>query len=280
MDERPTLKAALRRASEMLQNPKEAAILLAHHLGKDRLWLITHEDARVERSDAFFALIKRRMQHEPIEYITGSVSFYGEHFHIAPGALIPRPETELLIDHAAEIIARESLTRIAEIGTGSGIISVMLARRFPELSITATDIDPAVFAIAGRNAEAFGVAGRITFVHTPYLEGIKENFDMIVSNPPYIANHFALEPPLEYEPRHALFGGDAGDEILREIIDLAIEREIPWLACEMGYDQRESLAVYMRSAGIDRYAFYRDYSGFDRGFTAQTRSEASQTVKR
>ena len=280
MDERATVKAALRRASEMLQNPKEAAILLAHHLGKDRLWLMTHEDAYVERSDAFFALAERRVRHEPIEYITGSVSFYGETFHIAPGALIPRPETELLIDHAAEIIARESLTRIAEIGTGSGIISVMLARRFPELSITASDIDSAVFAIARRNAEAFGVAERITFVHTPYLEGIKENFDMIVSNPPYIANHFTLEPPLGYEPPHALFGGDAGDEILREIIDLAIEREIPWLACEMGYDQKERLSRYMQRQGVSSCSFYRDYSGFDRGFTAQTRSEASQTVKR
>ena len=265
----PTVREALREASLMLQNPKEAAILLAHHLKHDRLWLITHDDERVENVSDYFALVKRRLLHEPIEYITGSVSFYGETFHIAPGALIPRPETELLIDQAKEVIKTENIRRVAEIGTGSGIIAVMLARLFPDLQITATDINPEALKIAKANARKFDVSANINFVQTSFLEGINQNFDMIVSNPPYIAEGFPLDKPLAYEPQNALFGGIIGDEILREIIDIAIARDIPFLLCETGYDQKAPLSAYMEQKGIRNYRFYSDYSGFDRGFLAQ-----------
>ncbi len=265
----PTVREALYEASQILQNQKEAAILLAHHLGRDRLWLITHDDKIVENPSGYFALVQRRALHEPVEYITQNVSFYGETFHIAPGALIPRPETELLIDQAKAVIETENIRHIAEIGTGSGIIAVMLARLFPDLQITATDINPEALKIAKTNARKFGVSDKITFTETSFLEGINQNFDMIVSNPPYIAEGFALEKPLAYEPQNALFGGAAGDEILREIIDIAVSRNIPFLLCEMGYDQKAPLGTYMKQKGIQDYRFYRDYSGFDRGFLAR-----------
>jgi len=264
-----TVREALREASRILQNQKEAAILLAHYLGRDRLWLITHDDEIVENPSGYFALIQRRALHEPIEYITGSVSFYGETFYIAPGALIPRPETELLVDHARALIQEHQLTHIAEIGTGSGIIPVMLAHLIPGLHITATDINPNAIKIAQINAERFGVADRITFCQTEYLDGINQNFDMIVSNPPYIAEGFSLEKPLDFEPQNALFGGKEGDEILKNIIDLALMRDIALLACEMGYDQKERLENYLCTKGIDNIRFYRDYSGFDRGFVVR-----------
>ncbi len=269
MRDNPTLKEALSQAAGALQNQKEAAILLAHHLKKDRLYLITHEDDILQDPDAYFALIRRREAHEPIEYITSRVSFYGEVFHIAPGALIPRPETELLIDHVKTVIEKNGFTRIAEIGTGSGVIAVMLARFFPHLKITATDINPDALAIARKNALDFGVAEQIELIHTAYLDGINQNFAMIVSNPPYIAEDFPLEKPLGYEPQNALFGGRRGDEILREIIDIACKQGVAYLACEMGYDQRAPLATYMREKGIEKFSFYQDYSGFDRGFVAQ-----------
>ncbi|HHD77268.1 MAG TPA: peptide chain release factor N(5)-glutamine methyltransferase [Campylobacteraceae bacterium] len=264
------VRALLRAASRELDNPREAAILLAHHLGQHRHWLITHDDAPVEDPDAYTTLIARRKAGEPIEYITGEVSFYGEMFQIAPGALIPRPETELLIDHAKEIIAAHGYSHIAEIGTGSGIIAVMLARLFPGLHITATDINPNALDIARKNAEKFGVRERVRFVHTSFLEGINQKFAMILSNPPYIAEGFVLEKPLAFEPQNALFGGKRGDEILREIIDLAAHPDsgTRHLLCEMGYDQKAPLAAYMLQKGIEEVRFYRDYSGFDRGFIA------------
>ncbi|RUM68777.1 MAG: peptide chain release factor N(5)-glutamine methyltransferase [Sulfurospirillum sp.] len=267
----PTVKEVLKEASLTLQNQKEAAILLAHYLGRERLWLMTHDTERVENPEDYFALIQRRKDHEPIEYITGSVSFYGETFHIAPGALIPRPETELLIDRTKAIIEAEHICDIAEIGTGSGIISVMLARLFPYIHITATDINPRALQIARINAERFGVSDKIDFVHTSYLEGINRKFDMIISNPPYIAEGFALEQPLSYEPQDALFGGKEGDEMLREIITIAISRDVSFLACEMGYDQKAPLESFMKAKGIREYDFYQDYSGFDRGFTAKVK---------
>ncbi len=263
-----SIREALKTASKELGNAKEAALLLASHLERDRLWLMTHDQVPLEDPEGYFALVSRRKAHEPIEYITRKVSFYGEEFFIRPGALIPRPETELLIDRAREIIASEKLERVAEIGTGSGIIAVMLAGFFPDLQITATDINPEALAIARENARRFGVEAQITFIETSYLEGINQKFDMILSNPPYIARDFPLEKPLGYEPQNALFGGERGDEILREIIDIAVARGVRYLACEMGYDQRAPLDDYMHEKGIDQVRFYQDYSGFDRGFIA------------
>lgn len=264
----PTIGEALREAAAALQNRKEAEILLSCHMQKERLWLITHDDLPLPDPEAYFALVTRREKAEPIEYITGSVSFYGEDFTMVPGVLIPRPETELLIEKAGEVIEMERPKSIAEIGTGSGIISIMLARRFPNLEITATDINPEAIRLAQHNAVRFGVEDRITFVETPYLEGINRELDMIVSNPPYIARDFPLEAPLLHEPQNALFGGERGDEMLCEIIDIAISRGVRTLACEMGYDQRAPLTRYMQGRGIADFKFYRDYSGFDRGFVA------------
>jgi release factor glutamine methyltransferase len=264
----PTIKEVLKEASLMLQSQKEAAILLAHYLKCDRLRLLTHEDEKIKNPGDYFALVKRRLAHEPVEYITNTVSFYSEDFYIAPGALIPRPETELLIDKAKEIIHKEKITKIAEIGTGSGIIAVMLAYLFPHLEIVATDISKDALKIAQVNAKNKAVSDRIHFIHTSYLEGINQNFDMIISNPPYIAEDFELEKPLSFEPQNALFGGIRGDEMLCDIIDIASERKRGYLLCEMGYDQKIPLENYMKQKGIRKISFYKDYCGFDRGFVA------------
>ena len=270
MHEAPvTIKEALKKASLKLKNPKEAAILLAHHLKKEHLYLITHDNTPVDNLPAYEQMIMRRIHREPIEYITQNVSFYGETFFIREGALIPRPETELLIDKTSDIIRKHAINSIAEIGTGSGIISIMLARFFPELTICATDISAKALDIARINAKRFEVSDRIRFIETSCLDNLNRDFDMIVSNPPYIQDGFPLERALDFEPQNALFGGKEGDEILRCIIDLAKERRVRYLACEMGYDQREPLQRYMQQKEISEFEFYKDYSGFDRGFTAK-----------
>ncbi len=260
-----TIKEALKEASLMLKNPKEASILLRHLLEYDQVQLLLNEQENLENYDKYQALIQRRLSHEPIEYITNKVSFYSREFFIKAGALIPRPETELLVDCALEIKPQS----VAEIGTGSGIISIMLALLIDDIKITATDISKDALEIAKMNAQKFEVSDKITFVQTNYLDDIYDDFDMIISNPPYIAEGFELEKNLSHEPQNALFGGKIGDEMLKEIIDIWIQKNSPHLLCEMGYDQKEPLTQYLADKGITEFSFYKDLAGFDRGFIAK-----------
>lgn len=256
-----TIKEALKEASLILENPKEASILLRHLLNYDQVQLLLNEQKLLENYETYQTLIQRRLSHEPIEYITEKVSFYSEEFFIKQGALIPRPETELLVDCALKIKPQS----VAEIGTGSGIISIMLALLIDDIKITATDISKDALEIAKINAEKFEVSHKITFIHTNYLDDIYDEFDMIISNPPYIADGFELEKNLLREPQNALFGGKVGDEMLKEIIDLWKKRETPYLLCEMGYDQKKSMSEYLTKFDVE---FYKDLAKLDRGFIA------------
>ncbi|HIP60596.1 MAG TPA: peptide chain release factor N(5)-glutamine methyltransferase [Campylobacterales bacterium] len=257
-----TIKEALKEASLILKNPKEASILLRHLLDYDQVQLLLNEQKPFEKYNPYQTLIKRRLSHEPIEYITEKVSFYSREFFIKQGALIPRPETEILVDYALEIKPQS----VAEIGTGSGIISIMLALLIDNIKITATDISKEALEIAKINAEKFKVSDKITFVHTNYLDDIYDEFDMIISNPPYIAEGFELEENLSHEPQNALFGGKVGDEMLKEIVDIWIQRKCSYLLCEMGYDQKESMSRYLNKFNLK---FYKDLAGFNRGFIAK-----------
>jgi len=168
-------------------------------------------------------LVNRRAAHEPYEYIVGSASFYDIHLTVEPGVLIPRPETEILIDLTAEIIEKNKIKSIAEIGVGTGAISIILARKFDE------------------------------------------DIELLVSNPPYIAEDFLLKSNvIDYEPKEALFGGRAGDELLKQIILDVKERGIKYLACEMGYDQKEPIASFVNKLGVKSIKFYKDLAGFDK----------------
>ena len=246
----------------------EAQILLAHACGRDRLWLITHPQSPLA-AGTYPSAILRRADHEPLEYITTQASFYSRLFKVAAGVLIPRPETELLIDHALTAIENLPTPRIAEIGTGSGVIAVMIALLRPDATVVATDINPKAIALASENARLYSVKDRIEFVRTSLLDGIDKPFDLLISNPPYIAADALLQPHVLQEPHEALFGGEVGDELLREIIDLACQRGITTLACESGYDQRERLGAYLAAKSISRVDFYQDYAGLQRGFVAR-----------
>ncbi len=266
-----TIKEALLEASSLLKDMQrpylEAQILLSFLLKKDRIDLVVNENKKLEKEKEYFELVKRRAEYEPLEYITNEVSFYSRKFYIKKGVLIPRPETELLIDHVLDIVKRyKKPPDIAEIGVGSGIISVIIALFTDDIKITATDISTEAIKCAKINAKKYKVQERISFVNRPYLDTVKQKFDIIISNPPYIADDFKLDKSVEKEPKEALYGGKTGDEMLKRIVKIAKEKEAKHLVCEMGYDQKESMEEFFKKEGIKEYFFYKDLASLDRGF--------------
>jgi release factor glutamine methyltransferase len=232
------------------------------------LWLITNQKSEVEIDTSFFEWIERRSQNEPFEYITNRVSFYSQEFYIDEGALIPRPETELLIDEVVKNVAdKESEMSFVEVGVGSGIISIMLAKTFPNAKFIAVDISQEALRVARKNIEKFGLEQRIELREGSLLEPITEKIDYLVSNPPYIADDESLESNLSYEPQNALFGGRVGDEIIQKLLDAVLKQKIKFFSCEMGYDQKDKIRSYLEDKKFKSLKFYQDYSSFDRGFT-------------
>lgn len=253
-------------------NPARVAkALLMSYLGVKIEWIFLNLNRELEDADGYFALAKRFANHEPLEYITGEAGFYGLTFNVKKGVLIPRPETEILVEKSLDILsnlpARKDPPLVAEIGTGSGIISICLALN-SSAKIIASDISDDALNLARQNAAKFGVEDRIEFIKCAYLDQICGQFDLLVSNPPYIAQDYELDKFVLNEPHEALFGGAAGDEILKNIILVAKNRGVKYLACEMGYDQKASLESVLELSGFEA-EFYRDLAGFDRGFVAR-----------
>jgi len=266
-----TIKEALSWGKEALssacERPQyEAELLLSYVLGKERTYLIIHEHEGIDTKE-YQKLIQRRKKHEPYEYIVGKASFYDIHLCVKKGVLIPRPETEILIDLVADIIEKEQITNIAEIGIGSGAISIVLARKFPKLSIIATDICDIPLNVAQLNIDKYQLSAQLELRKSNLIDQLNEPVELVVSNPPYIAEDFLLESNVvDYEPKEALFGGRVGDELLKQIILDVKARDIKWLACEMGYDQKEPLQAFVKEVGVESIQFYKDLAGFDRGF--------------
>ena len=245
---------------------REAELLLMEYLGRDQLWLITHQDEPVEEARRLEEWTARRAADEPLEYITHRVSFYSQTFHIEPGALIPRPETELLVDRVLEAADPEREMTIVEVGVGSGVVSIVLAQHLPKARIIAVDISGKALSVARKNIESFGLEERIELRRGNLLGPVSEPIDILVSNPPYVAEGAPLERNLSYEPDLALFGGAEGDEIVRELLDAVDARKIPVSAFEFGYDQKAKVEAYVAGRGYASLAFYKDLAGFDRGF--------------
>lgn len=250
---------------------KELYILLGFVMQKDFIWLTLNNMyiLKEEYLDTLNKYVELRANAYPIEYITGTASFYSEEFEVRDGVLIPRPETEILIDKAYEILSKISSPKVLEIGVGSGIISTMLAKKIPDIKIIAVDINPKALELSLQNALKHHVADKIEFRLSDMFENVQgEYFDMLVSNPPYIASDFVLPKNVTYEPKEALFGGIKGDEMIISMIEECKDRNIKYFCCEMGYDQKE---VFMKEflKYECEFEFYEDYSGFDRGFTLE-----------
>ena len=261
------LKQANLRLKSLCENPSRVAkILLMSYLDVSVEWIFLNQKSEFD-DVGYFDLVKRFESYEPLEYITGKAGFYGLEFEVESGVLIPRPETEILVDKVLEIASSYEAPNIAEIGTGSGIISVMLALK-TEAKIVATDINEKALNLAKKNALKFNVSEKIEFVKCSYIDEISGDIDILVSNPPYIARGYKLDKFVINEPHEALFGGEIGDEILKNIILIARNRSIKNIACEMGYDQRASMEMALKFNDYES-AFYKDLAGFDRGFCAR-----------
>jgi release factor glutamine methyltransferase len=240
----------------------EAELLLRALLGRDRVHLIAHAEEAIDSSKARSARdwFARRRSGEPVAYITARREFYGVALHITPDVLIPRPETELLVDLALMRVLPGSRARVLELGTGSGAVALALAKERPGLEIIATDVSEAALDVARRNAREHGAA--IDFVRSDWFEALgPERFDLIVSNPPYVAAGDAhLEQgDLRFEPRLALVGGEDGLDCIRKIAADARTRlrSGGWLILEHGYDQKDRCFELFREAG------YSDVEDFD-----------------
>jgi release factor glutamine methyltransferase len=266
-----TIKECIKKYSHELKDvthipAKEIEILIMFLLEKNVIWMHLNGNKDFTKEKELKDLVKKRATHYPLEYLTKRVSFYGENFLIKENVLIPRPETEILVEKAFETLKQIKNPTIVEVGTGSGIISVMLAKLLPQLKILAVDINNDALNLAKENAIKHNVESQISFMKSDLLKEINEDFDMCISNPPYISNNYVLPHNVKFEPTNALFGGTIGDELLKDLIQEVTSKKIRYLYCEYGYDQRESIKDYMKKFNVKSLEFYKDYSDFDRGF--------------
>jgi release factor glutamine methyltransferase len=258
-----------------IENPRsDAEILLAHTLDYQRIDLYLRHDQPLCAKELarFKALIRRRALREPVAYILGEKEFWSLAFVVTPDVLIPRPETERLVEAALSLYPDEPGIRVLELGTGSGIISVALAHERPGWRFLATDISPKAIEIARVNACRHLDKDRIAFVVGNWFDAIDDTvaFDLIMSNPPYIVSDLitAIEPDIYgYEPITALDGGADGLDDLSLIINSACRHLKPGgsLIVEIGYDQGVSVAALGKACGeYDQIVTEKDYSGHDR----------------
>jgi release factor glutamine methyltransferase len=242
----------------------DAEVLGRHVLGWDRAEVITRgrEPAPPGFDEQFSALVRRRLQREPVAMIVGHREFFGLEFEVTPDVLVPRPDTEFVVEAAIELAGTWAV-RIIDVGTGTGCIGVALAVALPAATIVAVDISPRALAVAQRNAVRHGVRHRITFVESDLLERVSGTADLIVSNPPYIASEEASGLPPEvvrYEPHLALFGGADGLETIRRLLDTSAAHLAPrgQLVIEFGYAQEPDVTALAMAKGWRVVALRQD----------------------
>jgi release factor glutamine methyltransferase len=260
---------------EKAKRDAEALILLtlrADGRARNRAWLITHLD-EIPGSDAAAALrglAERRFGGEPIQYIVGETEFYGLDFEVNRDVLIPRPETEHLVEKSIALANRFARPNILDVGTGSGAIAITLAHELPAAEIVATDIAPTALTVARRNAERHGVAERVKFVEGDLLDPVaSRQFDLIVSNPPYVPHTDRDSLSVEvrdFEPALALFAGADGLAIYRRLVPDSFRALVPggFLVLEIGCGQQAAIEKLSAGAGFKDIEFTADLQGIPR----------------
>jgi release factor glutamine methyltransferase len=263
---------------------RDAELLLLHILQLHRATLLAYPDRELSPDERaqYEGAIARRLLHEPIQYITGEQEFYGLAMHVTPSVLIPRPETEHLVEAVLKLLPADKPQAIADIGTGSGAIAIALAAHLPLAQITALDISPEALAVAESNARKHNVANRIRFVQSDLFAAVSDEpatFDAIVSNPPYVAEtdrRTLSREVRDYEPATALFAGETGLDVYRRLIPggrVALKAG-GLLALEIGQGQRDAVQALLQ--GWEGVSFLNDLQRIPR--VALARSPASSAT--
>jgi release factor glutamine methyltransferase len=265
-----------------------AELLLLHVLGRDRTWLYAHPEEQISPADAdrFFKLIARRAAGEPTQHLTGKQEFWGLEFEVTPDVLIPRPETEHVIEVALDRLAvrelragrKQTLTgeglQIADIGTGSGCIAVALAKELPGSTIFNTDISSPALAVSRRNAMRHNVTNQIQFLEGTLLDMVATQFDLIASNPPYVGRREAetlMREVRDHEPEIALYGGEEGYEFYAELITQAAMHLKPGgiLVLELGHNTLPAVQPLLDAPTWTNVGVTNDLAGIPRVLAAE-----------
>ena len=278
-----------------------AELLLMHTLGRDRAWIYAHPEQKpdAKASEQYFSLIARRASGVPTQHLTGYQEFWGLDFEVTPDVLIPRPETEHVIEVALErlgipadgdVARRREKFQIADVGTGSGCIAIALARELPAAHFVATDISARALDVARRNAERHGVGSRMDFVECNLLDRLLHQspvaghpsplLDVIASNPPYMGRHDSASLPREgreHEPEAALYGGETGTELYAPLISQAAALLKPGgiLVLELGHNSEEAVSRLLGSTEWVNLSITKDLAGIVRVASAQLSPTAS-----
>jgi release factor glutamine methyltransferase len=293
-----TALAYLRRATEFLvargaaTARLDAEVLLASVLATDRIGVYLRFDQPLapHEVDAYRELVRRRAAGEPVAYLTGSREFWSIPLTVTRDVLIPRPETELLVERALAVVAvggtdsPPTPRHILDLGTGSGALAIALARELPHALVTAVDVSPAAAAVAAANTSRAGVADRVTVVVGSWTAALDPaaRFEMIVANPPYVpsADLAALSPDVRAEPMLALDGGDDGLAAYRALVPGAVAHLAPggWLLVEVGAGQAEAVAAIFAAAGLQGVGWHADLAGVSRVVAASAAAAAAAEV--
>lgn len=245
----------------------EAQTLLLYALGQDvhdRAWLLLHDQDQPSNQalTLFNALVQRRLQNEPIAYLTGSQAFHGLNLFVDARVLVPRPDTETLVDWTLALNLPQA--RVLDLGTGSGAVALALKQAQPTWALSAVDLSPEALAVAQLNAQGLGLA--VQFSQSHWLNGVQGQFDLIVSNPPYIAEGDPHLAALASEPRQALVSGADGLDAIRQIVSQAPSHLVAggWLLLEHGFDQATACQQLLSQAGFVQVQSRKDLAGIQR----------------
>ena len=269
------------RQSGVPEDRREAGSLLVHVSGKDRTFLISHAEALLtaEEWENYEQVVQRRASGEPLQYITGTQDFFGLDFIVTPSVLIPRPETELLVESALDLLQSQTAPQICDVGTGSGCIAVAMMHHLSQARAVALDISAAALQVAQKNAERHKVANRITFVESDCFAAVPTNtvFDLIASNPPYVSADALAGLQREvrdHEPVVALSPGPDGLSVIRRLLTDAPTFLQPqgYLVLEIGFDQGEAISRLVAAETWNLIDIRPDLQGIPRIVLLQKRA--------
>ena len=273
-----TVAGAMAEAKAAGVDRLDAQLLLVHLLAQPRTWLLAHDDALLDAAqrDAFRALVTRRADGEPVAYLVGEKAFHGLLLGVDKNVLVPRPDTEVLVDWAIERLSGTTGDRVVDLGTGSGAIALAVKQACPNASVRATDISEAALAVADANARRLGLD--IALQRSAWWRGLAgQRFDLVLSNPPYIAGDDPHLEALRHEPKLALTPGGDGLAALREVVAGAHAHMAPgaWLLLEHGCDQHQAVQTLLRAHGFVEIETRRDLGGRPRCTGARRRPDAA-----